>query len=87
MRKPHMTEKRKMMEKEGVKTSKTVAVRSRATPARTERPPVPMRPTGNRDQLIRERAYQIFLRRRGGPGNATADWAQAERELRAEGKI
>ncbi len=36
------------------------------------------------EPMIRERAYQIYLKRNGGPGNAGADWAQAERELRAE---
>lgn len=30
---------------------------------------------------IRIRAYEIFLARNGGPGDATADWCQAEREL------
>ncbi|MBK8913370.1 MAG: DUF2934 domain-containing protein [Phycisphaerales bacterium] len=32
---------------------------------------------------IEERAYQIFLTRNGGPGDATSDWLQAERELLA----
>ena len=32
---------------------------------------------------IRERAYEIFRDRKGGPGNATSDWLQAERELNA----
>lgn len=36
------------------------------------------------EQQIRERAYEIFLRRNGGPGDAHADWVQAERELREE---
>jgi len=36
------------------------------------------------EQQIRERAYEIFLRRNGGPGDAHADWAQAERELKEE---
>lgn len=30
---------------------------------------------------IRIRAYEIFLARNGGPGDPTADWCQAEREL------
>jgi hypothetical protein len=30
---------------------------------------------------IRERAYEIFLARNGGPGDPAADWCQAEREL------
>jgi hypothetical protein len=30
---------------------------------------------------IRIRAYEISMARNGGPGDATADWCQAEREL------
>lgn len=30
---------------------------------------------------IRIRAYEISVARNGGPGDATADWCQAEREL------
>lgn len=33
---------------------------------------------------IRDRAYFIFLARGGKPGNPESDWAQAEKELRAE---
>jgi hypothetical protein len=36
------------------------------------------------EAMIRERAYQIYLKRGRGPGNPVSDWAQAERELRAE---
>lgn len=36
------------------------------------------------ERMVRERAYQIYLRRRGGPGDALSDWKQAERELLAE---
>ena len=32
---------------------------------------------------IRTRAYEISQARNGGPGNATSDWLQAERELTA----
>ncbi|MBN8596722.1 MAG: DUF2934 domain-containing protein [Planctomycetes bacterium] len=35
-------------------------------------------------QQISERAYFIFLARGGEPGTPEADWARAERELRAE---
>lgn len=31
---------------------------------------------------VRERAFQIYLARSGGPGDACSDWYQAERELR-----
>ena len=30
---------------------------------------------------IRARAYEIYLRRNGAPGDAQADWSQAEYEL------
>jgi hypothetical protein len=33
---------------------------------------------------IRERAYFLYLARNGGPGDADADWLQAERELITE---
>jgi len=33
------------------------------------------------DQKIRERAYELFLRRGGQPGADTDDWLQAEQEL------
>ncbi len=39
--------------------------------------------TPTEDQ-VRERAYQVYLRRNGGPGNPEADWHQAQRELAAE---
>jgi hypothetical protein len=31
--------------------------------------------------LIRRRAYEIFLARNGGPGDHVSDWIQAEQEL------
>jgi len=38
------------------------------------------------EEQIRERAYQIYLARNGAPGDPTADWYQAERELRGESR-
>lgn len=38
------------------------------------------------DDQIRQRAYEIFLARNGGPGDASSDWAQAERELHQKTK-
>lgn len=32
-------------------------------------------------ELIEARAYEIFLARNGGDGDALSDWLQAEREL------
>lgn len=37
----------------------------------------------SRDEIAR-RAYEIFSRRAGVPGDPTADWLQAEQELRDE---
>ena len=36
------------------------------------------------EEQIRARAFEIYLARNGGPGDADSDWAQAERELIAE---
>lgn len=36
------------------------------------------------EEQIRQRAFDIYQRRAGGPGDAHADWTQAERELTAE---
>ncbi len=36
------------------------------------------------EEQIRARAYEIYLRRNGGPGDAHADWLQAEQELKEE---
>lgn len=44
----------------------------------------PAKPHTIPDDDIRRRAYEIYLRRRGGTGDATQDWLQAERELLAE---
>jgi hypothetical protein len=33
---------------------------------------------------IRERAYQIYSARNGGPGDEVDDWLKAEAELKAE---
>jgi hypothetical protein len=35
----------------------------------------------SREQEIRNRAYEIYLQRRGQPGYELEDWLQAEREL------
>ena len=35
------------------------------------------------EQDIRHRAYEIYLKRGGQPGNELEDWLQAERELTA----
>jgi hypothetical protein len=42
--------------------------------------PVAAEPT---EEQIRQRAYEIYIARGGAPGNAEADWRQAEFELRS----
>lgn len=37
-----------------------------------------------REDEIRQRAYEIYMRRGGSPGDAHSDWLQAERELAEE---
>jgi hypothetical protein len=37
----------------------------------------------NLDEEIRRRAYELFLARKGAPGDPAADWMIAEREVRA----
>ena len=38
-------------------------------------------PYSSREQAIRNRAYEIYLQRRGQSGYELEDWLQAEREL------
>jgi hypothetical protein len=52
------------------------------TEAKVERP----RPTPVTDQQVALRAYELYLARGGRPGNPVADWLQAERELRGNGR-
>jgi len=37
-----------------------------------------------RDAKVRERAYQLFLKRGNTPGTATEDWLKAEEQVRDE---
>jgi len=41
---------------------------------------------GPTEEEIRQRAHEIYLSRNGAPGNAEADWLQAENELRARNR-
>jgi hypothetical protein len=34
-------------------------------------------------EQIAERAHQLYLKRGFGPGDATSDWLEAERQLKA----
>jgi hypothetical protein len=57
------------------------ASKPRAVRKVTTRNSAPVLPT---EDQIRARAFQVYLHRNGGPGDAAADWAQAERQLIAE---
>lgn len=50
-----------------------------AQPARPPAPPTRHEPTA---EAIRQRAYEIYVRRGGGQGRDVEDWIAAERELR-----
>ncbi len=64
------------------RTTRTTTGTTRATRARpTAQRACATTPT---EEQIRMRAFEIFLRRNGGPGDALSDWIQAEQELRAE---
>lgn len=56
--------------------SKAPTTTTGVTKSRTK--PVPS------EEQIRARAFEIFMRRNGGPGDAHSDWLQAERELQEE---
>jgi len=38
---------------------------------------------GDLDEEIRQRAYELYIERRGGAGDPVQDWFVAEREVRA----
>ena len=57
-----------------------------ATTRNTEQPGAAARAsTVVTPERIQARAYEIFLARNGGEGDALADWLQAERELNGSG--
>jgi hypothetical protein len=42
---------------------------------------LPSEAQAGRDERIRLRAYELFLERKGGPGDAENDWYRAESEI------
>lgn len=60
----------------GTATTKATTTTSGVTKSRTKAVPS--------EEQIRARAFEIFKRRNGGPGDAHSDWLQAERELQEE---
>ena len=61
-------------------TVKRTAFTSRLSKNREE-VPVTQTPVPKVDTLkrIQEKAYELYLKRNGGPGSAEEDWAQAEK--------
>jgi Protein of unknown function (DUF2934) len=47
-------------------------------PAHAKKPPIEMLP---REERIRRRAYELYLRRGNQPGSEIDDWLQAEGEI------
>lgn len=68
----------------GANATTTPPNRSNRTKTRAEL----MRTKDNRmsvpEDLVRQRAHEIFLARNGGPGDSVSDWLQAEQELRGK---
>jgi hypothetical protein len=66
-------------------TKKTTATKATTTKKATSRGVTKSRtavlPT---HEQVQQRAFEIFLRRNGAPGDPQADWYQAEQELTAE---
>jgi hypothetical protein len=60
---------------EGPTTKKAVTARSPKRGATRNAPT---------EAEVRQRAYDIYLQRRGGPGDPVQDWLAAERELDAK---
>ncbi len=69
------TAKKTTTTKEPTTAKKTAA---RGSVRKTSSKPLPT------EDQIRQRAFEIFLRRNGGAGDADGDWHQAERELSDE---
>ena len=65
---------------ESISAARKATARTKATP--TARKTAPKSFQVNIDDLIRLRAYEIYLRRGATPGNQQEDWQLAEREVR-----
>jgi hypothetical protein len=71
--------------KRSTPAKRTPRAAAAATPrTRTRKtPPTPAVVSPDDDQ-IRQRAYELYLRRNGFPGDPMEDWLRAERELSGE---
>lgn len=65
-------------------TKKNAATAQQGAAGVTVTPPTRRAPAPITTEQIRKRAYEIYLRRNGGPGDPASDWLAAERELLAE---
>ncbi len=78
-----MAERVNKTTRSGVTTTRPKAATGAAT-RRTTRPagnPKSRQELGITEDQVRNRAYQIYLRRKGAPGDPFGDWVLAEREL------
>lgn len=66
------------------KTKRASASRKSNTQRTTKSATKPVEELQLSEEMIRARAYQNFLARAGQPGDALADWLQAEHDLRRE---
>ena len=65
----------------GAKTSAPKTIRATSTKASaTDATETSAKPRPTHEEIAK-RSYEIYLARAGAPGDALADWAQAEREL------
>ncbi len=82
-----MTRAKKTVSRNATASRKTTTRRSAASTGRRSRTTAGRSRTtavsaAGLEERIRERAYYIYLERRGAAGDPVADWLQAEREIR-----
>lgn len=61
----------------------TIATQTKASRLGDQKAAKACRPVDITDEQIKRRAHDIYLVRRGKPGNPLLDWLQAEKELMA----
>jgi hypothetical protein len=65
---------------------KTTASTGGASTVMASETEVRVEPVLDADEVVRTRAYYLYLERGARPGGALEDWLQAEREVRAPGR-
>ncbi len=64
------------------RSRKSVAVSTESTQPKSNQPVEITAKSGSTEELIRQRAYELFLERRGnGDGSPEEDWFRAESEI------